>query len=171
MLVRKDSLISSPTGCHPKSRCGCRSPAQDTRGIDRIRASHAYKHALFLHTCLVIAGPKSSGADGLSSTPTHVTPARIHVSCLQQSRFQSMSQNIIKRIDDMGSRIDELETSIADLMQQASAGYDGLIVDFACVNASKLCRLHQQTMAKSDIPQLRTEQLLSKSFFVCPAWQ
>ena len=29
-----------------------------------------------------------------------------------------MSQNIIKRIDDMGSRIDELETSIADLMQQ-----------------------------------------------------
>ena len=40
-----------------------------------------------------------------------------------------MSQNIIKRIDDMGSRIDELETSIADLMQQASAGHDGLIVD------------------------------------------
>ena len=31
-----------------------------------------------------------------------------------------MSQNIIKRIDDMGSRIDELETSIADLMQQVS---------------------------------------------------
>ena len=36
-----------------------------------------------------------------------------------QTRFQEMSDAIITRIDEMGSRIDDLEKSIADLMQQA----------------------------------------------------
>eukprot|EP00612_Vaucheria_litorea_P005208 CAMPEP_0171466170 /NCGR_PEP_ID=MMETSP0945-20130129/9036_1 /TAXON_ID=109269 /ORGANISM="Vaucheria litorea, Strain CCMP2940" /LENGTH=73 /DNA_ID=CAMNT_0011994085 /DNA_START=20 /DNA_END=241 /DNA_ORIENTATION=- len=36
-----------------------------------------------------------------------------------QSRFQQMSGNIINRIDDMGTRIDELEKSIGELMAQA----------------------------------------------------
>ena len=36
-----------------------------------------------------------------------------------QSRFQTMSDNIIGRIDEMGSRIDDLEKSIADLVQEA----------------------------------------------------
>ncbi|PIA26975.1 hypothetical protein AQUCO_08400026v1 [Aquilegia coerulea] len=32
-----------------------------------------------------------------------------------QSRFQTMSESIVSKIDDMGSRIDELEQSINDL--------------------------------------------------------
>jgi len=36
-----------------------------------------------------------------------------------QERFQSMSDQIITRIDEMGNRIDGLETNIADLMTQA----------------------------------------------------
>jgi heat shock factor-binding protein 1 len=36
-----------------------------------------------------------------------------------QQRFQSMSDNIIGRIDEMGSRIDDLEKSIADLVSEA----------------------------------------------------
>lgn len=37
---------------------------------------------------------------------------------MQQQRFNQMSTTIIGRIDDMGGRIDELEKSISDLMQQ-----------------------------------------------------
>ncbi|CDW90511.1 hsbp1-like protein [Stylonychia lemnae] len=36
-----------------------------------------------------------------------------------QQRFQNMSDNIVSRIDDMGKRIDELEASIADLVNEA----------------------------------------------------
>ncbi|EFA79249.1 hypothetical protein PPL_07667 [Heterostelium album PN500] len=38
----------------------------------------------------------------------------------QQSRFESMSDSILKRIDEMGSRIDELDKSISDLMNHAN---------------------------------------------------
>ncbi len=48
-----------------------------------------------------------------------------------------MSQNIIKRIDDMGSRIDELETSIADLMQQVCTCRQAAARNF-CAFASAL---------------------------------
>ena len=41
-----------------------------------------------------------------------------------QNRFQTMSDNIIHRIDEMGSRIDELEKSIADLVQEAQNDVD-----------------------------------------------
>ena len=37
---------------------------------------------------------------------------------LQQGRFNQMSTTIIGRIDEMGNRIDDLEKSIGDLMQQ-----------------------------------------------------
>lgn len=37
-----------------------------------------------------------------------------------QSRFAQMSDAIIGRIDEMGSRIDDLEKSIADLMEQTT---------------------------------------------------
>lgn len=40
----------------------------------------------------------------------------------QQSRFNQMSTVIIGRIDEMGNRIDDLEKSIGDLMQQVSVG-------------------------------------------------
>ena len=36
-----------------------------------------------------------------------------------QSRFQQMSDSIITRIDEMGERIDDLEKSVGDLIQQA----------------------------------------------------
>lgn len=38
----------------------------------------------------------------------------------QQQRFHQMSSSIVGRIDEMGNRIDDLEKSIADLMQQVS---------------------------------------------------
>ena len=41
-----------------------------------------------------------------------------------QTRFQTMSDNIIGRIDEMGNRIDDLEKSIADLVQEAQADSD-----------------------------------------------
>nr|CCA21511.1 predicted protein putative [Albugo laibachii Nc14] len=37
-----------------------------------------------------------------------------------QNRFSQMSDAIIGRIDDMGTRIDELEKSIGDLMDQTN---------------------------------------------------
>jgi heat shock factor-binding protein 1 len=40
---------------------------------------------------------------------------------MQQSKFTQMSQTIIGRIDEMGSRIDELEKSVSELMQQTEA--------------------------------------------------
>eukprot|EP00605_Chrysophyceae_sp_TOSAG23-4_P002026 GSChrysophyteH1.ASY1.ANO1.2244.1 assembled CDS len=36
-----------------------------------------------------------------------------------QHRFNQMSGSIIGRIDEMGNRIDDLEKSISDLMEQA----------------------------------------------------
>lgn len=41
-----------------------------------------------------------------------------------QSRFQEMSNSIVSRIDDMGKRIDELESSISDLVNEAQADPD-----------------------------------------------
>ena len=38
---------------------------------------------------------------------------------MQQSRFGQMSEAIIGRIDEMGARIDDLESSIGELMAQA----------------------------------------------------
>ena len=37
----------------------------------------------------------------------------------QQTRFSRLSDTILGRIDDMGSKIDDLEKSIAELMDQA----------------------------------------------------
>ncbi|ETW09254.1 hypothetical protein H310_01653 [Aphanomyces invadans] len=38
-----------------------------------------------------------------------------------QSRFAQMSEAIIGRIDEMGSRIDDLEKSIGELLEQTNA--------------------------------------------------
>ena len=43
----------------------------------------------------------------------------------QQSRFQQMSDSIIGRIDEMGTRIDDLEQSIGELIQQAGVEEEG----------------------------------------------
>ena len=42
-------------------------------------------------------------------------------------RFQTMSDQIISRIDDMSSRIDDLEHNINDLMSQAGQGGPNMI--------------------------------------------
>lgn len=39
--------------------------------------------------------------------------------CIQQTRFNRLSDSIVGRIDDMGAKIDELEKSLNDLMDQA----------------------------------------------------
>eukprot|EP00355_Strombidium_rassoulzadegani_P005085 CAMPEP_0168618660 /NCGR_PEP_ID=MMETSP0449_2-20121227/6187_1 /TAXON_ID=1082188 /ORGANISM="Strombidium rassoulzadegani, Strain ras09" /LENGTH=53 /DNA_ID=CAMNT_0008659543 /DNA_START=143 /DNA_END=304 /DNA_ORIENTATION=+ len=36
-----------------------------------------------------------------------------------QGRFKNMSENIVGRIDDMGKRIEELEKSIGELVNEA----------------------------------------------------
>eukprot|EP00635_Sarcinochrysidales_sp_CCMP3193_P004334 CAMPEP_0118889470 /NCGR_PEP_ID=MMETSP1166-20130328/383_1 /TAXON_ID=1104430 /ORGANISM="Chrysoreinhardia sp, Strain CCMP3193" /LENGTH=79 /DNA_ID=CAMNT_0006828061 /DNA_START=28 /DNA_END=270 /DNA_ORIENTATION=- len=36
-----------------------------------------------------------------------------------QQRFETMSERIVGRIDEMGTRIDDLEKSIGELMEQA----------------------------------------------------
>ena len=38
-----------------------------------------------------------------------------------QTRFTEMNDNIVGRIDDMGRKIDELENSIGELVQEAQA--------------------------------------------------
>ena len=43
----------------------------------------------------------------------------------QQTRFQQMSDSIIGRIDEMGTRIDDLENSIGELIQQAGVEEEG----------------------------------------------
>ena len=37
-----------------------------------------------------------------------------------QTRFGEMNKNIVERIDTMGSKIDDLETSIKELVQEAN---------------------------------------------------
>lgn len=37
-----------------------------------------------------------------------------------QARFQTMSENVVMKIDDMGQKIDELEVTIAELLEQAN---------------------------------------------------
>ncbi|XP_026096663.1 heat shock factor-binding protein 1-like protein 1 [Carassius auratus] len=38
-----------------------------------------------------------------------------------QSRFQNLSEQIISKMDEMGTRIDDLEKNVGDLMTQAGA--------------------------------------------------
>ena len=42
-----------------------------------------------------------------------------------QDRFNTMSSSIIGRIDDMGGRIDELEKSISNLVDEANQENNG----------------------------------------------
>lgn len=58
---------------------------------------------------------------------------------LQQNRFSQMSDTIIGRVDEMSSRIDDLEKSIQDLMVQASC-FDWLTESLADGRANKLWR-------------------------------
>eukprot|EP01036_Dinobryon_divergens_P034094 gene34094-44051_t len=67
-----------------------------------------------------------SKTTGNSEVPENAQDLTIFVQNLleqMQQRFNQMSSSIIGRIDEMGNRIDDLEKSISDLMQQA--GIDG----------------------------------------------
>jgi heat shock factor-binding protein 1 len=37
-----------------------------------------------------------------------------------QRRFEDMSQGIVSRLDDMGGKLDELEKSVADILERAA---------------------------------------------------
>lgn len=39
-----------------------------------------------------------------------------------QSKFQNLSDQIVSKMDDMGTRINDLEHNVADLMTQAGMG-------------------------------------------------
>ncbi len=47
---------------------------------------------------------------------------------LQNQRFKAMSDTIIGRIDEMGTRIDDLEKSIADLVSEAQSDSDAAAI-------------------------------------------
>jgi heat shock factor-binding protein 1 len=42
-----------------------------------------------------------------------------------QTRFGEMNNSIVSRIDEMGKKIDELEGSIGELIQEASTENEG----------------------------------------------
>lgn len=52
----------------------------------------------------------------MQSLPCYLTHHNLPT---KQTRFTRLSDTILNRIDDMGSKIDDLEKSIADLMDQA----------------------------------------------------
>jgi len=70
-----------------------------------------------------VGGPSANptaGAGGAQPQGTQELTAFVQNLLQQmQTRFQEMSDAIIARIDEMGTRIDDLEKSIAELMQQA----------------------------------------------------
>ena len=54
-----------------------------------------------------------------------------------QGRFSTMSDAIIGRIDEMGARIDELESSIGDLMAQAGIDEEQLAEERSAGHCSR----------------------------------
>lgn len=54
-------------------------------------------------------------SDGSAQSTADMTAFVQNLLMQMQTRFQSMSENIISKIDEMGARIDELEQSINDL--------------------------------------------------------
>lgn len=74
----------------------------------------------------------SEVAAGNAEVPENAQDLTIFVQNLleqMQQRFNQMSTSIIGRIDEMGNRIDDLEKSIGDLMQQAGVDPKGALED------------------------------------------
>ncbi|XP_037466802.1 heat shock factor-binding protein-like [Triticum dicoccoides] len=63
-------------------------------------------------------------SDGSAQSTADMTAFVQNLLVQMQTRFQTMSENIITKIDEMGARIDELELSINDL--KAEMGSDGM---------------------------------------------
>ncbi|KAG9145518.1 hypothetical protein Leryth_025265, partial [Lithospermum erythrorhizon] len=62
-------------------------------------------------------------ADGSKQSTSDMTAFVQNLLQQMQTRFQTMSESVIGKIDEMGNRIDELEQSINDL--RAEMGQDG----------------------------------------------
>jgi len=71
----------------------------------------------------VTAMPELTDPDGVSGGQDLTAFVQ---SLLQQmhTRFQEMSDSIITRLDEMGERLDDLERSIGDLMNQSGLDQD-----------------------------------------------
>ena len=69
--------------------------------------------------------PGGGGLDSGDNNANELTALVQQMLTQMQNRFQTMSENIIGRIDEMGSRIDDLEKSIADLVQEAQNDSEG----------------------------------------------
>ena len=63
-----------------------------------------------------------TGQSGANADPQELTIFVQQLLQQMQSRFQTMSDTIISKIDEMGKRIDDLEHSLQDVMQQSGAG-------------------------------------------------
>ncbi|XP_020572938.1 heat shock factor-binding protein 1 [Phalaenopsis equestris] len=59
--------------------------------------------------------PGDHESEDLMKNPADMTAFVQNLLVQMQTRFQTMSESIIGKIDEMGSRIDELEQSINDL--------------------------------------------------------
>lgn len=65
--------------------------------------------------------PKTNSATAAPQGSQELTTFVQNLLQQMQTRFEEMSGNIINRIDEMAVRIDDLERSISELMQQAGA--------------------------------------------------
>ncbi|KAG0576577.1 hypothetical protein KC19_5G090800 [Ceratodon purpureus] len=63
-------------------------------------------------------GQQHEGADATTQKTADLTAFVQNLLLQMQTRFQTMSESIITKIDEMGSRIDDLERSIADLVKE-----------------------------------------------------
>jgi len=59
------------------------------------------------------------GADATTQKTADLTAFVQNLLIQMQTRFQTMSESIITKIDEMGSRIDELERSIGELVKES----------------------------------------------------
>jgi Heat shock factor binding protein 1 len=96
----------------------------------------AARYADWQHrVCYLISGMPSLQRPCRRHAPSRLSAAtarwRARSIRRQQSRFQQMSDTIITRVDEMGSRLDELEKSIADLMEAVSVVVSLSVLSFA----------------------------------------
>jgi len=67
--------------------------------------------------------PSNTSVDSSSAVPGGEEDLSVFVQNLlqqMQSKFEQMSESIIQRIDEMGTRIDDLEKSIGHLVSQTN---------------------------------------------------
>jgi len=62
--------------------------------------------------------------EALPQDPAELTAFVQNLLQQMELRFQEMSDSIVGRIDEMGARIDELEKSIGDLIEQTEVEDD-----------------------------------------------